>query len=321
MINDICGTLDQHASWSFFETPVFSANIARFIVHGEQKSFLLNGNTYVLATGETLSADKALVNDQYSWYFNDQGDRFHIAGLYYRKQFSGITTEGKQLIDYLVRKIQVFYRSEHGQRTLKEKSCPYTEHMDEINDCIQQCLGIHRDFAGAAYREENLHGVTSFSFLKQEEIKIPTKFKYVRETSLLPKVVLSGHNDDTSIDFLEIPDEVEEIGPLAFAGCTNLRAIIGGFGLKKIGAGAFLDCTNLRTVVLQDGIECIEDGAFGGCINLEEVLIPTSVHKIGDNGGDCVFGGAPTILCEKYTAAYHYAVEHNLRYKVSEMDS
>ncbi len=320
LINDICGKLDHHVSWDFFETPVFSPSIARFIEHGDQTSFSLNGNTYVLATGKTLSSDKEFVNNQYSWYFNDRGDRFHVAGLYYRKNFSGITAEGKQLIDYLSREIQVFYRSEHGLRTLKRKSCPYTDYVDELNDCIQQCFAAHRFSDETNQGEENLHRVLSFALLTQEEINVPTKFKYARETFSHPKVVLSGHNDDTSIEFLEIPDEVEEIGPMAFAGCTNLKAIIGGFGLKKIGIGAFLDCTNLRTVVLQDGTECIEDGAFLGCVNLEEVSIPMSVHRIGKYGGGCIFERTSMILCEKYTAAYNYAVEHNLKYKISETD-
>ena len=91
LINSICGKLDSHVSWDFFETPVFSSIIARFIAHGEQTSFSLNENTYVLATGGTYSSDKEHVNNQYSWYFNDCGDRFHVAGLYSCSPYSNGT--------------------------------------------------------------------------------------------------------------------------------------------------------------------------------------------------------------------------------------
>jgi hypothetical protein len=318
LINDICGKCHQHVCWDFYETPVFAPNIARFISHGEQASFSLNGNTYHLATGETLSSDKELINNQYSWYYNDHGDRFHIAGLYYRKQFSGITTEGKQLIDFVLREIQIYYRTTHKMRTLKAKACPYVEYADEVNTTIQQCLEAHESYEIVQHEEEDVQRVKEFVILKEEELKVPSKFKFMRERQSDQRVVLTGHNDDNSIEFLEIPDDIEEIGAMAFAGCTNLKAVVGGFGLKQIGVGAFLDCSNLQTVVLQDGTKQIDDGAFSGCIQLEEILIPMSVHRIGNYGGPCVFEGNPTILCGKYSAAYNYAVEHNLKYKITE---
>lgn len=317
LINDICGKLDQHSCWEFYETWIFSLSTAPLIAHGDHTSFLLNGNTYALATGKTLSSDKELANNNCSWYLNDRGDRFHVEGLYYRKRFSGITSEGRQLIDYLSREIQVIYRAEHGLRTLKRKSCPYTEYTDEINDCIKQCFAANRCSDDKNRKEKDLHTVFSFALLTQEEVSVPGEFKYVRNAQYHPKVAFSGYND-TSVEVLEIADEVEEIAPMAFAGCTNLKAFIGGFGLKKIGVGAFLDCDNLCTAVLQDGTECIEEGAFLGCINLKEVLIPTSVHMIGKFRGGCVFEESVMILCEKYTAAYYYAVEHNLKYRISE---
>lgn len=96
-----------------------------------------------------------------------------------------------------------------------------------------------------------------------------------------------------SITAIFLPDSVERIGSLAFAGSNVISAVIGS-GVKYIADQAFSSCTQLTTVVLgsidynmvgaaiaESSLESIGDYAFMNCSMLERIEIPDTVKEIG----------------------------------------
>ena len=114
---------------------------------------------------------------------------------------------------------------------------------------------------------------------------------------------------------LKIPDDVTNIGHLAFRGCSSLTRVTISRNVQKIDGGAFGKCPNLvefkvengnrhynskngllvskdgRTLVavpgglenvtIPDNVEDIGGGAFHGCCKLSAVAIPNGVKSIG----------------------------------------
>ena len=111
-----------------------------------------------------------------------------------------------------------------------------------------------------------------------------------------------------SLETIDLPESVVEIGDQAFSGCSSLKAIKlpfritkieggdwhegGVFGnckslatisipenVKEIGAWAFMNCSSLHTVSFSPAIQNIRvwDGAFSGCRNLKKIILPRCI--------------------------------------------
>lgn len=312
ILGDLCGALNEHACWTVYDSPVLSSDIVRRIdPKQDHLSFIIDGNTYTYAKGEDLAANSELANNMYSWYYNDGGQNFHKKGMFYRSQFEGTTSVGRQIVTYVVRELQIQYRTAVGQRALKSKEYPYTEYKAAIDKSIKS------ETVGVAQVEQYIDSSTYVPefLLLEREIKAPDKFSIDRTIS--KPNILTRHINDMELEYLMVDDEVVEIADYGFYGCLNLEAVTGGFGLKTIGVGAFGNCSNLHTVVLQDGTEEIEFGAFFGCHNLKEIFIPKSVYHIGSFGeDDRIFDGHPIILCEQESFAEQYAKRHRINYRI-----
>ena len=64
-----------------------------------------------------------------------------------------------------------------------------------------------------------------------------------------------AHNlylDNTLVTDLKIPDDITEIHPYAFCGCTSLTSVTIPNSVTAIGEGAFYDCTGLKKVYISD---------------------------------------------------------------------
>lgn len=82
--------------------------------------------------------------------------------------------------------------------------------------------------------------------------------------------------------WVEIPDEVVEIGPNAFAGNDSIWRVSAGENLKKIHEDAFFDCRRLGVMILP-GLEQLDDRAIWEC-KLEEIEVSASLKDriLGD---------------------------------------
>ena len=82
----------------------------------------------------------------------------------------------------------------------------------------------------------------------------------------------------TSLQNINIPDSIDSIGPYAFFECTALTSIDIPNGY--IGSFAFYGCTELTEINL-GSVSSIGEGSFKGCASLKRITIPNSVTKIG----------------------------------------
>lgn len=81
-----------------------------------------------------------------------------------------------------------------------------------------------------------------------------------------------------------LPDNIEEIGEMAFRNAWYLREINVPKSLKRIGTRAFSQCESLESqIVLPEGIEDIPSGTFDNCSKLNSVVLPNSLKRIGDD--------------------------------------
>lgn len=103
---------------------------------------------------------------------------------------------------------------------------------------------------------------------------------------VLPDSVRTINEDafwDSTVQEVNIPSGVTEIGMRAFLECDYLKRITIPNSVTKIGEQAFQDCTSLTGVTLPNTLTAVEAYAFCGCSALTDVTIPASVREIGDN--------------------------------------
>lgn len=78
-----------------------------------------------------------------------------------------------------------------------------------------------------------------------------------------------------------LPDTVSEIMRGAFFGCSNLRYIHLGKGVKQVADNVFGACEQLAAVEFPVGIESIGYAVFDSCTELGEISIPSSAEIDG----------------------------------------
>ena len=84
-----------------------------------------------------------------------------------------------------------------------------------------------------------------------------------------------------------LPDEIEDIGEVAFYGCTNLKHIELPKNLKIIREEAF-GASGLESVEIHEGVELICEKAFFSCESLRKIeVLPKNVIIEIDAFGDC----------------------------------
>lgn len=109
----------------------------------------------------------------------------------------------------------------------------------------------------------------------------------------LPETLTMLHNGafaSSSIEQIDLPASVKEIGDSAFDGCINLKRITLPDGLRSIGGHAFYRCTALSSVVVPATVERIGGLAFMNCGSLLSVEVkgPTKL-------GERVFVGSTPV--------------------------
>lgn len=83
----------------------------------------------------------------------------------------------------------------------------------------------------------------------------------------------------SSLATLVIPQRVETIGKEAFSCCRELQNVVCSKNISEFGEGAFKDCIGLENIVLSCNISAVSKGMFENCINLKNVIIGS-----GDKG-------------------------------------
>ena len=79
-----------------------------------------------------------------------------------------------------------------------------------------------------------------------------------------------------------IPDNIESIGPYAFAN-TDIKEITIPKSVYDINNYAFSECDSLEVVNIQSGLKLLYSGVFSSCYNLKQINFPATLTEIGIN--------------------------------------
>ena len=129
----------------------------------------------------------------------------------------------------------------------------------------------------------------------------------------LHRISANAFSRDTSLQKLNIPDSVVNIGYAAFYLCTALEEVHFPQNLRMIERSAFNGCTKLESLALPSGTIHIEKRAFCACKTLRRIDIPASVGFIGEEA----FAKCPllTIHGESGSCAEQYAKENRISFE------
>lgn len=156
-------------------------------------------------------------------------------------------------------------------------------------------------------------------------IVIPTKLKGKAVTEIGDQAFYRYEE----IESVYVPSSVKKINFSAFAKCTNLKSITIS-GVKEIEHAICYDDTSLTEVNLEGNIESIGPLCFVNTA-ADKIYVPKTVSEIGfyafgyepyywdpeEDGNlveDYTVNKNFTLECETGSAAYHYAVKHNINY-------
>lgn len=146
----------------------------------------------------------------------------------------------------------------------------YSMHVTEIGDDALAYSEIVKLTLG-----KNVIRIGKYSFNSGilEEVNLNEKLQYIGPYAFINQSRL--HN-------ITIPDNVTEIGELAFANDIWLETAILGNSLVKIGEGAFRSAEHLQTVTFPNSLETIGQDAFANCVNLIDITFGTGLKNIGE---------------------------------------
>ena len=87
----------------------------------------------------------------------------------------------------------------------------------------------------------------------------------------------------------------------AFAQCSNLKEITGGYRVSETGWMTFELCKNLQNMDIGKGLEKL-DYSFGGCVSLNKICLSDKLKDI--NGDAFVDGGCKEFYVEDTNKKY-----------------
>lgn len=90
----------------------------------------------------------------------------------------------------------------------------------------------------------------------------------------------------TTVMLNEVIYRVITIGENAFEGCSSLKTITIGNGVKIIGDSAFSKCKKLIAATIPDSVESIGNCAFKDCTSLPAITIHDSLKIMGESAFD-----------------------------------
>ena len=118
------------------------------------------------------------------------------------------------------------------------------------------------------------------------------------------KQLLQAYGSITSIFVM---DSVEEIAPLAFKNCYELRKVILPDTITKIGEQAFYYCARMESFSFPRSVDTIERQAFYCCNNIETFYLPASVKTIEERAFQNCFGLKKLVMNDSVETIGEYA--------------
>lgn len=102
----------------------------------------------------------------------------------------------------------------------------------------------------------------------------------------------------TKLKNVNVGSGVKKIGSFGFVGCDAIESISLPASVLTLEKAAFANCSGLTSVTLADGITTVADSVFAGCVSLPEIIFPNSVESVGEN----VFEGCTSLVKGAYSS-------------------
>ena len=180
------------------------------------------------------------------------------------------------------------FKAFYGCTSLEEITLPASVQWispDAFRDCTglttvnipanSQLESIYGDFYSSS-SEYGVHGAF-YGCISLESIELPPTLK---------NIGYSAFRDCLNLSSVTIPEGVTSIGGYAFAGCSTLEGITIPGTVSTLSDDVFNGCTSLSEVVLNEGLEIIGRRAFLGCTSLHQIVFPASLLRIGAYSGE-----------------------------------
>ena len=149
-----------------------------------------------------------------------------------------------------------------------------------------------------------------------ESIVLPDSIEYIAQHAF---------RDCEALKSIKIPEKVFQISYCCFFGCNSLEKVELPASLISINADAFNHCSSLTEITFPESVKRINDGAFHCCESLKSFTVPESVDTIGSDAFGMTWSETDnetvkipdfTLNCYENSAAYDYAVENGINYKI-----
>lgn len=114
------------------------------------------------------------------------------------------------------------------------------------------------------------------SELKDKVIVVPEKI----DGAEVVAIETGAFIDNEDVVAIVLPDTVKMIEDTAFNGCTKLKYVYFGSGLKETGDMMFYFCKKLEKIDLPEGTERINGVIAFSCSSLKEIIVPASATDI-----------------------------------------
>ncbi len=118
--------------------------------------------------------------------------------------------------------------------------------------------------------------------IQESAFKNNTWLQKITVPTNIEKIGASAFEGCTALTEFTIPKSVTKIEPSTFEGCTSLASIRIHGKIEKVGEKAFAGCSALADVTVEDGVGNIGANAFSDCTMLVKVIIGNNVGNIGD---------------------------------------
>lgn len=151
-----------------------------------------------------------------------------------------------------------------------------------------------------------------------ESIVLPDSIEYIAQHAFRYCEALKS---------IKIPEKVFQISYCCFFGCNSLEKVELPASLISINADAFSHCSSLTEITFPESVKRINDRAFYCCESLKSFTVPESVDTIGSDAFGMTWSETDneavkipdfTLNCYENSAAYDYAVENGINYKIIE---
>ncbi len=110
-----------------------------------------------------------------------------------------------------------------------------------------------------------------------------------------------------AITAINVMDNVEEIAPMSFKNCYDLRKVVLPDTITKIGEQAFYYCAKMQSFSFPRSVETIEKQAFYCCNSIDVFYLPSSIKTIEERAFQNCFGLSQLVMNDSVETIKDYA--------------